>query len=79
MKKILYFAILVAALAVSCRPKYEPTWESLSAYDRAPEWFGDAKLGMWAHWGPQCQPEDGDWYARLMYEEIGRASCRERV
>ena len=69
MKKILYFAILVAALAVSCRPKYEPTWESLSAYDRAPEWFGDAKLGMWAHWGPQCQPEDGDWYARLMYED----------
>ncbi len=24
---------------------------------------------MWAHWGPQCQPERGDWYARGMYQE----------
>lgn len=45
---------------------YEPTWESLSAY-KAPEWFRDAKFGIWAHWGPQCQPEAGDWYARHMY------------
>ena len=29
-----------------------------------PEWFRDAKFGIWAHWGPQCQPEHGDWYAR---------------
>jgi len=26
-----------------------------------------AKFGIWAHWGPQCQPEPGDWYARQMY------------
>lgn len=32
-----------------------------------PEWFRDAKFGIWAHWGPQCQPEWGDWYARLLY------------
>jgi len=32
-----------------------------------PEWFKDAKFGIWAHWGPQCQAEDGDWYARFMY------------
>lgn len=32
-----------------------------------PDWFRDAKFGIWAHWGPQCQPEFGDWYARLMY------------
>ena len=67
MKKLLVlFAVLLAA---SCRTEYEPSWESLSVYDHAPEWFSDAKLGMWAHWGPQCQPEDGDWYARLMYED----------
>lgn len=55
---------------VSCTgPKYEPTWESLSQYGQAPDWFRDAKLGLWAHWGPQCQPEFGDWYARLMYED----------
>jgi alpha-L-fucosidase len=44
-----------------------PTWESLASHYRAPDWFRDAKLGIWAHWGPQCQPEWGDWYARLLY------------
>jgi alpha-L-fucosidase len=46
--------------------KFEPTWDSLKQY-QVPEWFRDAKFGIWAHWGPQCQPEDGDWYARNMY------------
>lgn len=45
---------------------YAPTWDSLSGY-QAPQWFRDAKFGIWAHWGPQCQPEEGDWYARHMY------------
>jgi alpha-L-fucosidase len=48
--------------------KFEPTWESLQQY-QAPAWYRDAKLGFWAHWGPQCQPEYGDWYARNMYIE----------
>lgn len=47
---------------------WEPTVESLSAWE-CPEWFRDAKFGIWAHWGPQCQAEDGDWYARQMYIE----------
>ncbi len=46
--------------------KFEPTWESLAQY-QAPDWFRDAKFGIWAHWGPQCEPERGDWYARNMY------------
>ncbi|WP_145861021.1 alpha-L-fucosidase [Pedobacter suwonensis] len=49
---------------------FKPTWDSLSQY-KTPEWFRDAKFGMWAHWGPQCQPEFGDWYAREMYMEGG--------
>ena len=47
---------------------FEPTWDSLSKY-QVPDWFRDAKFGMWAHWGPQCEPEAGDWYARSMYQE----------
>ncbi|MGB9079233.1 MAG: alpha-L-fucosidase [Terracidiphilus sp.] len=47
---------------------YQATWDSLSNYD-APEWYRDAKFGIWAHWSPQCVPEFGDWYARNMYEE----------
>jgi len=48
--------------------KFQPTWNSLQQYE-VPDWFRDAKFGIWAHWGPQCQPEDGDWYARAMYLE----------
>ncbi|PWK78864.1 alpha-L-fucosidase [Mucilaginibacter oryzae] len=49
---------------------FKPNWDSLAQY-QVPEWFRDAKFGMWAHWGPQCQPEAGDWYAREMYMEGG--------
>jgi len=47
---------------------FEPNWQSLTRYE-TPEWFRNAKFGIWAHWGPQCEPEHGDWYARGMYEE----------
>jgi alpha-L-fucosidase len=47
---------------------YKPAWDSLLQYD-APEWYQDAKFGIWAHWSPQCVPEAGDWYARNMYAE----------
>ncbi|NLR57444.1 alpha-L-fucosidase [Chitinophaga polysaccharea] len=47
---------------------FKPSWESLGQY-QVPDWFRDAKFGIWAHWGPQCQPERGDWYARGMYQE----------
>lgn len=45
---------------------FEPSWESLAQY-QCPDWFRDAKFGMWAHWTAQCVPEQGDWYARQMY------------
>jgi len=48
---------------------FEPTWQSLSENYQTPDWFADAKLGIWAHWGLQCVPEDGDWYARSMYQQ----------
>ena len=44
-----------------------PRWPSLAAGYRVPDWFRDSKFGIWAHWGPQCVPEFGDWYGRLMY------------
>jgi alpha-L-fucosidase len=45
---------------------FEASWESLRTY-QCPDWFRDAKLGIWAHWGPQCVPLAGDWYARHLY------------
>jgi alpha-L-fucosidase len=45
---------------------FRGTMESLTNYHCA-TWFRDAKFGIWAHWGPQAVPVDGDWYARQMY------------
>lgn len=42
-------------------------WSALAGAYRVPEWFRDAKFGIWAHWSAQCVPEQGDWYGRLMY------------
>lgn len=48
--------------------KYQPTWESLRQH-KTPEWFRNAKFGIWAHWGPQCVEGSGDWMARNLYME----------
>ena len=45
---------------------FHPTDASLKQY-AYPDWFRDAKFGIWAHWGPQAVPRKGDWYARQMY------------
>lgn len=45
---------------------FEPTWKSLATCT-TPDWFRDAKFGIWNHWSAQCVPEQGDWYARRMY------------
>jgi len=64
---LLSLAVAVQAEDVAVKTgDYTPDWESLSGWD-CPEWFKDAKFGIWAHWGPQCFPEAGDWYARFMY------------
>ena len=76
MKKITVFMLCLFTLTVQAQKEmdiekgvFEPSWQSLSANYQAPEWFADAKLGIWAHWGLQCVPEDGDWYARSMYQQ----------
>ncbi len=48
--------------------RFAPEWESLRTYE-VPEWFRDAKFGIWAHWGPQCVEGSGDWMARELYME----------
>ncbi|MBR5721391.1 MAG: alpha-L-fucosidase, partial [Clostridia bacterium] len=47
---------------------FDASFESLRGYV-CPEWFRDAKFGIWSHWGPQSVPMYGDWYARNMYIE----------
>lgn len=50
--------------------EYEPNWESLSTHEEAPQWFVDAKFGIYFHWGVYSVPEFGnEWYPRHMYKE----------
>jgi alpha-L-fucosidase len=56
---------------------YQSTMESLTNY-QCPQWFRDAKFGIWAHWGPQAVPMDGDWYARQMYIQ-GHAQYKDHL
>ena len=46
---------------------FQPTWESLENY-RVPEWYLDAKFGIFIHWGLYSVPAFGnEWYPRNMY------------
>jgi alpha-L-fucosidase len=56
---------------------FQPTMDSLTNYS-CPEWFRDAKFGIWAHWGPQAVPMEGDWYARKMYQQ-GSADYKDHL
>jgi len=48
---------------------FRPDWESLQKYE-VPEWYKDAKFGIFVHWGVYSVPAFGnEWYPRNMYSE----------
>jgi alpha-L-fucosidase len=48
---------------------FRPDWESLQSY-QVPEWYKDAKFGIFIHWGVYSVPAFGnEWYPRNMYRE----------
>ena len=52
---------------VIARGPYQDTWESLSRYT-VPEWYKNAKFGIFIHWGIYSVPAFGsDWYSRNLY------------
>jgi alpha-L-fucosidase len=65
------------AAAESNTSVFPPDLDLLKQY-RAPDWFRDAKLGIWACWGPEAVPEMGDWYARNRYVE-GHAQYEDHL
>ena len=53
--------------------KYDATWESLEANYNVPEWFKDAKFGIFIHWGPYTVPASGsEWYPKHMYNSLSK-------
>ena len=74
MKKTIGTFMMLAVLATSCteaeKPqKYEANWDSLKKYE-VPEWWKNAKFGIYFHWGPYSVPaHKTEWYSHWMYEE----------
>ena len=57
---------------------FKPTWDSLEDYV-VPEWYEDAKFGIFIHWGVYSVPAFGnEWYARTMYVQ-GEAAFEHHV
>ena len=63
-------AVASAACLGSDSTPYEPNWDSLAKHEAAPEWFQDAKFGIYFHWGVYSVPAYGsEWYPRFMHME----------
>ncbi|MFY0598329.1 MAG: alpha-L-fucosidase [Cyclobacteriaceae bacterium] len=71
--------VLFLLLFISCGPdqkpqnqnseiiSYEADWESLKQHE-TPDWFTDAKFGIYCHWGPYTVPAyETEWYSHWMY------------
>ena len=67
LKTVLATATLLATgSAVAEKPAL--SWEQLREPYQCPEWFADARLGIWCPWGAQTAPaQGGGWYARHMF------------
>ena len=62
-------AILSDVDRVAHQGPFRPDWESLQKY-QAPDWYKDAKFGIFIHWGVYSVPAFGnEWYPRNMYRK----------
>jgi len=76
MRRNLHIFILLSSvfyisfnLSAQKKNTYLSNWESLSQYN-CPEWFQDAKFGIFIHWGVYAVPEYGnEWYGYHMYRK----------
>lgn len=56
--------------------RFEPNWASIKANYKDPEWFNDAKFGIFIHWGVYAVPAFGsEWYPRNMYMDTATFSA----
>jgi len=59
----------ILLVAGTAEAEYESDWESLRTHD-IPEWFRDAKFGVWTVWGPHSVPAyQTEWYGHHMYRK----------
>ncbi len=72
LKTSLFIGVFALLNACQSKPqptaKYEPNFQSLEQVNPVPEWFKDAKFGIYFHWGVYSVPAYGnEWYPRNMY------------
>lgn len=70
----MFFLILIITgiagkiLAQIQKQNYQPNFASLERSNPVPEWFKDAKFGIYFHWGVYSVPAfANEWYPRNMY------------
>lgn len=67
-KRLTMLALIFVCLNVAWAQPYQADWDSLSRHEDAPEWFKDAKLGIYFHWGVYAVPAFGsEWYPRNLF------------
>jgi len=65
---LIFITLIFICSCTSPDPVYEENWESLSKHEATPEWFRDAKFGIYFHWGIYTVPAYGhEWYPARMY------------
>ncbi|MCK5104930.1 MAG: alpha-L-fucosidase, partial [Cyclobacteriaceae bacterium] len=80
MKRLLSIVIILEFFIITgCSPekkaeeaklRYTPDYASLAKHNQQPDWFQDAKLGIYFHWGVYSVPAFGnEWYPRRMHFE----------
>ncbi len=63
----LLILILIISLSGQAQKKYKADWESLKTYE-IPQWYKDAKFGIFIHWGPTTVPAfEAEWYGFHMW------------
>lgn len=70
LKRIAFLFLLVIPAVLNAQTRYTASWTSVDKHNPSPEWFKDAKFGIYFHWGVFSVPAFGDeWYPRWMYNK----------
>jgi len=65
--------LVSVTLQAAVAAEYSADWDSLKKHEPAPEWFRDAKFGVYFHWGVYSVPAFGsEWYPRNMHIKKNR-------